>query len=81
MIEMRRLKNLVIFFETILSSSIYYSQKELKHFGLEISNSRDIRTYFFKIFSNIYIDTFVLKSRNKKFELFTKIFELYLVSK
>ena len=47
MIEMRRLKNLVIFFETILSSSIYYSQKELKHFGLEILVIHEILEHIF----------------------------------
>ena len=57
MIEMRRLKNLVIFFETILSSSIYYSQKELKHFGLEILVIHEILEHIFLKYFQIYIST------------------------
>ena len=57
MIEMRRLKNLVIFFETILSSSIYYSQKELKHFGLEILVIHEILKHIFLKYFQIYIST------------------------
>ena len=51
MIEMRHLKNLVIFFQTILSSSIYYSQKRLKHFSLEILVIDEILEH---IFLNIF---------------------------
>ena len=57
MIEMRRLKYLVIFFETILSSSIYYSQKELKHFGLEILVIHEILEHIFLKYFQIYIST------------------------
>ena len=46
----------------------------------DFSNTRDIRTHGFKYFQVYILIHLYQNQKRKKFELFTKIFELYQVS-
>ena len=55
--------------------------KSIETFWLrDFSNTRDSRTYCFKHFQVYILVQMYQNQKRKKFELFTKIFELYQVS-